>query len=125
MNESAGKVLDRRASRHLSLIGTAARTTSTGPFGGGNSARLTVNEGGNYIFGNTGLTLGFPIGGTYPNGELCVSRINLAPDQVPAPDHDNVYWIVNNLCTEWNKPTGFSIMEKAFYGGRDDMARIY
>ncbi|MFK7807883.1 MAG: LamG-like jellyroll fold domain-containing protein, partial [Saprospiraceae bacterium] len=100
MNETTGQVLDRVASKHLSLSGTASRSTSSGPFGGGHSFRQTVNAGGTYEFSNTGLTLDFPDSGTYPDGELCVTRINQSPDVVPADEeHNNVYWIINNFGT--------------------------
>ncbi len=99
-NEASGRVLDRVATRHASLVGSAARSTSTAPVGIGTSQRLTVTAGGAYNFGTTGLTLGFPATGPYPNGELCVSRINLAPDQLPNADpHSSAYWAVNNYGT--------------------------
>jgi hypothetical protein len=66
----------------------------------GASFRRTVTTGGAYDFGSTGVTLGFPATGTYPNGELCVSRIRLAPDQLPnANPHSIAYWVVNNYGT--------------------------
>jgi len=99
-NEPSGIVLDRVATRHASLVGSAVRNTSTAPVGIGNSFRRTVTAGGAYDFGSTGLTLGFPATGTYPNGELCVSRIRLVPDQLPnANPHSIAYWVVNNYGT--------------------------
>ncbi len=109
VNEDTGVLLDRKASRHMSLVGTAGRSTSTGPFGGGYSKRMTVNSGGEYVFDNTGLTLNFPNSGTYPDGELCVTRINQSPDVIPNGEEDNgVYWVVNNYGTN----TTFSALDQ-------------
>lgn len=96
-NEPGGNVYDRVRSRHATLSGNATRTTATVPVGKGVSARNTVTTGGQYSFGSTGLTLKFPASGTFPNGELCITRINQAPDQLPdALPHSSGYWIVNN-----------------------------
>jgi hypothetical protein len=109
-NEASGRVLDRAGTRHAALVGSAARSTSTAPVGGGSSQRLTVTAGGPYSFGPTGVTLGFPASGPYPNGELCVSRINLAPDQLPNADpHSSAYWAIHNFGTNANFATLDSI----------------
>lgn len=99
-NENNGVVLDKIASRHLTLLGDAARMSSTAPVGGGVSAKQTVNTSGQYTFGATGITMEFPGSGPWPNGDLHVSRLNLDPDQSPNgfPDGD-VYWVVNNYGT--------------------------
>jgi photosystem II stability/assembly factor-like uncharacterized protein len=98
-NEVSGRVLDRSGTRHAALTGgSASRSTSTAPVGKGSSARQTVTAAGTYAFGGTGLELTFPSGGSYPNGELCVSRINQAPDQLPAAlPRSTGYWVVNNF----------------------------
>ncbi|MCY7328861.1 MAG: hypothetical protein LH618_09950, partial [Saprospiraceae bacterium] len=99
-NETDGPALDRVGVRHAALVNNAVRSTSTAPVGKGSSARLTVTGGGTYAFPNTGLTLTFPATGTYPNGELCVSRLHQSPDQLPsASPHSAAYWIVNNYGT--------------------------
>ncbi len=97
-NETTGQVMDRTGVRHLSLTGTAGRTTSTAPLGGGVSSRLTVSEAGEYVFGETGVAMKFAEGTTLPDGEVVVSRINLAPDQLPnASPHSQAYWAINNF----------------------------
>jgi photosystem II stability/assembly factor-like uncharacterized protein len=99
-NEASGTVYDKVRSRNATLAGNATRTTSTVAVGNGVSGRNTVNAAGAYTFGTTGLTLTFPSGGTFPAGELCVSRINQSPDQLPdALPHSAGYWIVNNYGT--------------------------
>ena len=114
-NEMNGSVLDRVGTRHASIAGgSAGRITSTAPVGKGVSARGTVTTTGTYTFGTTGLTLKFPAPGTYPNGELCVSRIDQAPDQVPGgAQHSLGYWIVNN----YGVNTSFSTLTSLEFKG--------
>ena len=96
-NRMSGIITDRVGSNHASLIGSATRSTSTAPVGPGESARLDVTSGGTYTFGTTDLSLEFPVGGTiFPDGELCVTRLDHAPDQSPANDVTPSYWIVHN-----------------------------
>jgi photosystem II stability/assembly factor-like uncharacterized protein len=96
-NEADGLVMDRVSVRHASLVASAGRTTSTGPFGGGVSARQTVDSDAVYTFGETGVSMKFPTGSFYPDGEVVVSRINLEPDQLPAAlPHSEAYWVADN-----------------------------
>lgn len=97
-NRTTGEATDRVGVRHLQFAGSAHRVPATGPWGGGESSRQTIDQGGEFSFGKTGVTMSFPFSSTYPDGELVVSRIHLAPD-VPADDDHPVsphYWIVNN-----------------------------
>jgi hypothetical protein len=96
-NETTGAAYDKSGINHVSLAGGASRTSSTAPIGGGNSQRLNINNNGNYVFGNTGLSLNVN-GNVLPDGEVCVTRINLHPDVTPSsPDStSNTYWIVEN-----------------------------
>lgn len=97
-NRASGIITDRAGIHHATLANGAIRTTSTAPVGGGRSYRMTVNSGGPKIFTGTGLTIDFPSTGTYPDGELVVSQLEVQPDQVPGlqPTPENKYWIVNN-----------------------------
>jgi photosystem II stability/assembly factor-like uncharacterized protein len=96
-NELQGPALDRVGSRHLALMGSAARSTSTAPLGGGRSDRKTIDTPGIHTFGSAGLTMEFSDGQILPQGEVVVSRIHLSPDQVPAPAaHGSVYWVMDN-----------------------------
>lgn len=119
-NEMTGSVLDRVGTRHASMAGgSVGRITSTAPVGKGVSARTTVTTTGTYTIGNTGLILKFPAPGTYPNGELCVSRIDQAPDQVPsAAQHSTGYWIVNN----YGSNTSFSTLTSLEFKGYGPIA---
>ena len=100
-NESSGLALDRVAVRHGSLVGsTIKRERSTAPVGKGVSKRLQVASGKKrYTFDGTGLTLVFPTVGTYPNGELVVTRLSVKPDTVPGIVHSNStdYWVLHNF----------------------------
>jgi len=102
-NETSGPALDRVGVRHGALVGpTAKREKSTAPVGKGVSKRLQIAPGKRrYTFDGTGLTLVFPNAGTYPNGEVVVSRLWVSPDTIPAITHRNAtdYWILQNYGT--------------------------
>jgi len=96
-NRTDGIITDRIGTNHANLIGAATRTTSTAPVGPGSSARMDVTSAGSYSFGGTGVSLEFPAGAmAYPDGELCVTRLNHAPDQAPSMDVTDSYWIIHN-----------------------------
>jgi len=96
-NRTSGTITDRVGSNHASLVGAATRSTSTAPVGPGESSRMDVTAAGVYTFGTTDLTLEFPAGGTtFPDGELCVTRIDHAPDQVPEGETTDAYWVIRN-----------------------------
>ena len=97
-NEANGEIIDRAGINHGSFNGSVARLTSTVPVGGGTSARMTVNSSGVKDFTGTDLILEFPSSGTYPDGELVVTKITNAPDQNAgsSPIPADAYWIVNN-----------------------------
>jgi photosystem II stability/assembly factor-like uncharacterized protein len=106
-NELNGNALDRVSNRHVSLAGSAVRIESSCPVGGGRSKRLNVNAGGTFDFEGTGVTMEFPASGTYPNGELCVTRINLDPHRLPVNNENSAaYWVVNN----YGSNTSFSTL---------------
>ena len=96
-NRASGLITDRSQVHHANLVGGAARSTSTGPFGGGSFHRMDVTTGGTKVFTGTGLTLEFPPFGILPNGEMVATRINLSPDQAPSAfPMSRSYWVVNN-----------------------------
>lgn len=99
MNEPNGTILlDHAHSYHGALVANATRSTSTAPFGGGVSERQSITNGGLKSFNTPGVDLTFPATGTYPNGEIVVSRINVSPDQKPSAttSPENAYWIIDN-----------------------------
>ncbi|RME97702.1 MAG: LamG domain-containing protein, partial [Bacteroidetes bacterium] len=99
-NEADGAAYDKTPGKDdMTFVGTYERRASNAPVGGGVSARQTVSSGGDYTFAGTGITLGFPAAGTYPDGEILVSRINLPPDTKPTGGNivgDSVYWVIRN-----------------------------
>lgn len=84
---------------HGTLYNVTVRPSSDVPMGSGVSASDVVTTGGTYTFGATGVTMGFPASGTYPDGELVVSRVNGNPDALPGAINSNSrsYWVVRNF----------------------------
>lgn len=95
-NRNEGLVTDRVGIRHASPSDTIIRTLSTTPVGGGFSHTLPVFAGGVYDFQPTGIEIGFPNTGIYPEGDLVMSRIHLNPDEGPGAPTGSSYWVLNN-----------------------------
>ncbi len=99
-NESNGNISVNKTGNpnYLTYQGTSANAhaSSNAPVFGGVSEKVNVNSPGLKDFGSTGLTLTFA-NGTYPNGDIWVSRSNMNPDVLPdALSNFNSYTIVNN-----------------------------
>ena len=96
-NEEAGPIYDRAGFAHASIEGSATRENSTAPVGGGTSQLLTINNGGVYSFGDTGISLDFKNAG-HPDGEIVGFKLNVLPDVPPpaATIPETGYWIINN-----------------------------
>ncbi|MFK7970729.1 MAG: LamG-like jellyroll fold domain-containing protein [Bacteroidia bacterium] len=93
---AGGKVLDKVGANHAALSGNAALVVSTAPVGGGVSQRLTVNSAATYNFNQVGVEMNFGTG-SFPNGEIVVSRIHLDPDSLPNMYQKlDYYWVINN-----------------------------
>jgi photosystem II stability/assembly factor-like uncharacterized protein len=94
---------DRVGTRHLSLLGNANKNNaSTAPVGGGRFHRMAVTDGGLKTFTNASLALNFPASGTYPNGEMVATRLNVPSDELCAPQilpNPAGYWILRNYGT--------------------------
>lgn len=97
----SGAMMDKAKSLHGTLTAGATLANSTAPIGGGVSAKITVNAGGIKDFTNTDCQMEFPASGIYPNGDIVVTKLNIAPDQNPSGGTplSNPYWIVNNYGT--------------------------
>lgn len=99
-NRASGMITDRAGTHHASLIGSASRVSSTAPVGTGESTRLDVTAAGTYSFDLADIIMEFPSGGSvFPNGEVCVSRLDLAPDQTPTNNVSPSYWVIHNYGT--------------------------
>ncbi len=101
-NESNGIVLEHAGGvHHASLEANATRVTSTAPVGGGVFERQSVTTGGLKSFLTPGVEITFPSSGTFPAGDVVVTRLNVSPDQ--KPDVTTVpttgYFIINNFGT--------------------------
>lgn len=96
-NEQEGAVLDRKGVNHASLIGQATRSVSDGPFGKGESDRVTISSNGTINFPNTESSMDFGSGATLPDGEVVLSRINVLPNELPTGSINfNGYFVLNN-----------------------------
>ena len=96
-NESAGKAYDKTGNLfHATLRGGVSREVSTVPVGGGVSETVTVIGVGS-VGAATGIELDFGSSGTYPDGDLVITKIHLHPDVNPSttPVSDS-YWVINN-----------------------------
>lgn len=99
-NESAGKILDRIGTAHATLNGSASRASSAAPVATGVSNRQTVIASGVVSFGTTGVTIDFSSGGTLPNGEIAVSRLDAAPNvDTGITAKSRSYWVIENFGT--------------------------
>ncbi len=117
-NEIGQGIYDRAGTVNGILNGSAAHVLSTAPVGSGNSDRMTITSFGLKNFPNEGLSMTFPVG-TLPNGEICVTRLNLQPDSVPTnrtfANTAKKYWIINNYGTT-NAFASVSSMTMTGYG---------
>ncbi|HOY07424.1 MAG TPA: T9SS type A sorting domain-containing protein [Saprospiraceae bacterium] len=98
-NETTATAYDKVSTRHAVFLGNATTAVSTGPFGGGRSALVNVTTPGLKDFTGTGVKLAFSSACFIPNGEVVVSRINLAPYAAPCSatySSASHYWIVDN-----------------------------
>jgi len=113
-NSNTPEVLDKVGVRHALFNNDAVRTLSSAPIGGGTSYRMNINSGGTKDFAGTGLTMTFPAGGTLPNGEVVVSRLNVPPDFLPDDDPiSRSYWVINS----YGSDSTFSAIEDIEFGG--------
>lgn len=104
-NEGAGiPAYDKAGTNHAYLTGGAIKTDlSSSPVGGGVFQRMAVTNGGLKDFNTPGVELTFPPAGTYPNGDLVVSRLNVQSDSLPTanvlPNAPVAYYVIRNYGT--------------------------
>lgn len=108
MNEPSGLLYNKVTGYSSTQVGGMMGSTvpSGAPVGGGISFTKTVTTGGLQIFsgpttypvGNTGVNVVFPTTGTYPSGDVVVTRLNVGPDRIPTGVRANPqYWIIHNF----------------------------
>lgn len=99
-HNSGGSIYDKKGTSDLVIYGGATLVSSDAPVGPGTSSILNVNSSGISDFTNAECEMTFASTGTYPNGEVVVSKINMNPSALPnANVIDNTYWVVNNYGT--------------------------
>lgn len=97
-NEDDGKAFDKSGNRlHTTFNGNTGRAVSPVPVGGGTSEKLIIQNQGTYTSLETGVEISFGSGGTNPDGEIVISRINVQPLTVPSQfPMSRSYWVINN-----------------------------
>ena len=91
-----GIVYDKKNSHNLNSIG-GELVISDAPVGPGKSSLISVDGGGVKDFSETDLLIKFPNNGSYPDGDVVVSKIDINPSKIPNTDTINSkYWIINN-----------------------------
>jgi photosystem II stability/assembly factor-like uncharacterized protein len=101
-NETGSTIYDRASTANASLLGAAIHVISAAPVGSGNSERQNITSNGIKTFANEGISLNFGTG-SLPNGEVCVTRLNVKPYAIPTGSSvvntASKYWIINNYGT--------------------------
>lgn len=112
-NEGIGnRANDKVGISHLSH--PKDQVISSGPFSDGTSSKLQIETGGIKDFSNEGVIMDFPSSGTYPNGEVVVTRLQHSPDTNPTNNEaGESYWVIHNYGTN---PT-FSPLESIEFEG--------
>ena len=92
--------IDKVSNNNLFLNLSATKVKSTAPVGKGTSHTINVTSGGLKHFSNAHLKMYFPTSGTYPSGNVVVSKINQLPDTFPTGGIvPHAYWVINNYGT--------------------------
>ncbi len=95
-NQGGSTVLDKIGSRHGSINNGVTYTVCNAPFGKGGSDSHFVGNAGVYNFSNANAIIEYG-SGSYPNGDVYVTRINGLP-KPPTDNNENLnsYWVINN-----------------------------
>ncbi|HNP97821.1 MAG TPA: hypothetical protein PKK99_02135 [Bacteroidia bacterium] len=79
----ANQVVDHAGINPLSVVISAnVNSVSTIPVGGGRAETHTINSAGLVDYSAPGVQLYFPSGANLPQGDVVVTRLNVAPDQL-------------------------------------------
>jgi len=91
-----GIIYDKKNLYNLNFVG-GELVMSDAPVGPGKSFLISVDGGGVKDFSETDLSIKFPNNGSYPEGDVVVSKIDINPSKLPTTDTiDTEYWIINN-----------------------------
>lgn len=82
----------------VEATGNVQREASSAPVANGISQTLVVNAAGKYDFNLSGLALNYAATGTYPKGNVVISKLNSLPFNLAANTNplDSKYWIIRN-----------------------------
>ncbi|SHG41126.1 LamG-like jellyroll fold domain-containing protein [Pedobacter caeni] len=98
-NAGAGQLIDVSPNHYIvEATGNVQRDISSAPVANGISQTLVVNAAGKYDFDLTGLALNYGSTGTYPKGNVVISKLNSLPFS-PVENTtslDSKYWIIRN-----------------------------
>jgi photosystem II stability/assembly factor-like uncharacterized protein len=99
-NESNATIWNKADNSFTTFSGIASRVRSTAPCGSGVSQTLTINSGGLKDYSVAGIKMYVNPSGSFPNGDIVVSRIDQLPDTFPSGGIlPSRYWVVNNYGT--------------------------
>ena len=96
-NEKNGAAFDKINVNHLDFSGNAQRVNSTCAVGKGASQRTTITQSGIYNFDKINLKTFFTKKTNFPNGEICITRINQSPDSKIDKNEIYLYFILRNF----------------------------
>ncbi len=103
--------IDKVSNNNLILNLGATKVKSRVPVGKGSSQTISVTAGGLKHFNLADLKMYFPASGTYPAGDIVVSKIYQLPDTLFVNGIlPKAYWVVNNYGTNQNFATLDSIV---------------
>ena len=128
INEEPGSPLfDKAGGNHATLVGGATNSeVSTAPVGGGKFQSMPVTSGGLKDFNVPGVELTFPAAGTYPDGDVVVSRLNVPSDQLAGtnilPAAPKSYYVIRNYGTNSTFTSLTSVKYKNVQGTTNQMA---
>jgi len=92
----AGITYDKINISHLTLQGLIP--VSDGPYAAGTSSKMDITSSGLKEFPNEGVEMTFGSSGTFPDGEVVVTRLDTFPDYNPSDDEGSQrYWVIHNF----------------------------
>ncbi|KIO77422.1 hypothetical protein TH53_09060 [Pedobacter lusitanus] len=98
-NAGAGQLIDVSPNHYVvEATGAVQRTASSAPVANGISETMTLTAAGKYDSKLTGLALNYTASGTYPKGNIVISKLNSLPFNPKTNTNilNSKYWIIRN-----------------------------
>ena len=96
---NGSQIMDHAGTLHSIKNSDAELIKSTAPIGSGISQKFTVASA-DTIETTAGVDFYFSDAGSYPNGEIVVTRLNQFPNSLPSlKPFSHSYWVINNYGT--------------------------